>query len=127
MSSTYSQPGKPGAHAGESVSGNASDRQVSPGRHSLNDCPGLRSRTGVQIGEQTSGAGMPLGRTSRTQAEPGSQAMPSPLHLPCTQTLPEVRRPGPWLAPLTVLVHCVNTGEVQSAFFEQAELIGRQT
>ena len=100
--STHIQPGKPGAHAGASVCGNASDRQVRPGRHSLNGCPGLRSRTGVQTGEQTSGAGMLSGSTALTQAEPGSQAMLCSLHLPCPQNLPVVNRPGPWVAPLTL-------------------------
>src|SRR3954470_11401460 len=127
MSSTHSQPGKPGAHVGASVCGNASERQVNPGRHSLNGTPGLRSRTGVQIGEQTSGAGMLSGSTERMHAEPGSHAILWALHLPCTQTLPDVRSPLPCVEPFTFDVHSVKIGDVQSALVVQARLSGRQT
>src|SRR5262249_49306430 len=48
--SVHSQPGEPGAHTGASISGNESDRQVSPGAHSLNGVPGVRSRAGVHTG-----------------------------------------------------------------------------
>src|SRR5438067_2793795 len=114
--STHSQPGKPGAQAGASVCGKASDRQVSPGRHSLNDAPPSgRSRTGVQMGEHTSGAGMVDGSTLGTQAEPGWQAMPADLQPPWTQISPEVSRPAPWVDPLTSAMQALNTGEVQSA------------
>ena len=83
----------------------------------MNVCPGLRSRTGVQIGEQTSGAGMVFGNTDAMQAEPGSHAMLRSLHLPCTQMLPVVRRPLPCVAPVTLDAQSVNTGELQSSLF----------
>ena len=81
----------------------------------------------MQIGEQTSGAGIDIGSTLRTQAEPGSQAMLLPLHLPCTQMLPDVSRPMPCAEPLTAAVHSVKTGDVQSALLPQTALSGRQT